>query len=341
MQKKIQNHLLSALVVWFLSFVLVAIIFEGAARICFKGTAYVPGKEILNGQKYLKPDDKVGYLWKENISWEDDIRLTWRDQKSNPLSTDEFGFLNHPSAIKKIKKNHTADVIGLGDSFVHDAAYIFYEKFSKKNKSYYNLAMPRHCPPQYNIILKNYAISLKPGLIIYGVYENDFDETRDFFSWKKSGLDWFFFHSGTWCGPSLSQWKIFRTYFPGTYAFYRAVRKSFLKVSETPKIEDIRKVAELIKEANDIARGHNARFILLLIPDKRTLESKKAPGNYAYNQLESLIKNSGVETIDLRKFFEKSDIPKYYYKIDNHWNEDGIDEAFSIIEKYLKNDNVN
>ena len=85
--------------------------------------------------------------------------------------------------------------------------------------------MHRQGPPQYNRILESYAVALKPDMVIYGLYENDFFETLDFEAWLNSGEDWFTYHSGYWCGPASDipvTVRLFRRYLKGCYSGYRS-----------------------------------------------------------------------------------------------------------------------
>lgn len=171
-------------------------------RASFADTAYVPGQEIRAVQSYLKPHPRVGYLWKENLRPDKDRLLSWADEGGVGLSTDEVGFFNSPQAIQVRRSGHWPEIIGLGDSFMHNASFAFHDFFWQHGMFFYSMAMHRHCPPQYNLILKECALPIRPRWIVYGVFENDFTETTDFENWRTSGLNWFDYHSGTWYGPA-------------------------------------------------------------------------------------------------------------------------------------------
>ncbi len=121
-------------------------------RARFGESPYAPGEQLRKVQSYLRLHPTIGFRWKANIDTGDGVRLPWADQIVEPLSTDEVGFRNLPQAIAA-RNERTIDIIGLGDSFVHDAAYVFHEFFWDRGLFYYNMAMHRQCPPQYNLIL--------------------------------------------------------------------------------------------------------------------------------------------------------------------------------------------
>ena len=149
-------------------------------------------KKMLAVQRLLELEPDCGYLWRPNLDVVFPAELRWIDTTVEgirpwPLVTDSFGFRNHKTAIAR--QNESLDIIGLGDSFMHDAAETFYGFFSRNGYHYYSYAMHRHCPPQYNMILQKYALARKPTLALYGVFTNDFAESEDFENWRSSGMD--------------------------------------------------------------------------------------------------------------------------------------------------------
>ena len=208
-----------------LAFVLPVVASELLLRARFADTPYAPGPRLLAVQSQLALHPRVGFLWKGDIERSDGVLLPWADQVVEPLSTDSAGFRNHPRAIAWRKQGRRAHVIGLGDSFVHDAAYFFFELFAERDLFYYNLAMHRHSPPQYNRIFEEYAASRRPDWVVYGVFENDFREALDFEAWRASSRDWFSYHSGTWAGPPTSGsalLRLLRRGFPGATSLIRS-----------------------------------------------------------------------------------------------------------------------
>jgi hypothetical protein len=276
---------------------------------------------IATSQRHLVLHPDVGYLWGKNLHVMFAEHERWLDTKAEgidpePITTDGEGFFNHPAAIREMKKRNP-DIIGVGDSFMHDGAAVMYNAFAQKGIFYYSMAMHRHCPPQYNLILARYVIQYHPKHVIYGVYENDLPETIDFREWQKSGMDWFKFHSGTWCGPPIT--GVIQDYTPETMA-----------AAGTD-------VLELIIEAAELCRTQGIDFSILLIPSKeyvvhRDRSSIVETSYYDYLQEEAIKRK--IRVIDLRQEFARATNPSaLYWKRDGHWSYQGMNAA---VTAYLR-----
>ncbi len=270
--------------------------------------------KFLAQQPYLELNDDIGFLWKKNLNVTFPAEDWWLDVKTEgvaiePIVTDPNGFKNDPAAITQLA-TATPEFIGLGDSFMHEAAGVFYAFFKKHGQFYYSLAMQRQCPPQYNAILTRYALPLHPQHILYGVYENDFQETGDFREWKASGLDWFAYHSGTWCGPAITP-----------------PRKS-----ESALVgEEMADVLQCIVTANTLCLTNHADFTLMLIPSKQYIVARNHSSIYetvCYDVLKKEATARGIRVLDLREIFDREADPAgLYWKTDGHWTPRGMDVA--------------
>lgn len=307
-------------------------------RTRFAETPYVPGSRFLKVQSYLRLHPSLGYLWKRDIAFEDEVLLPWYDQVVVPLSTDSTGFRNHPRAIAALEGKRQVDVIGLGDSFIHDCAYVFHERFERSGLFYYNMAMHRHSPPQYNLILEQYAAPLRPKWVIYGLFENDFREAVDFQHWRASGLDWFSYHSGTWAGPPVSasrpgRWL--RRGFPGAYGLYRSLTREARKRREREEFSRRipAEVRSYILEAREVARARGIRLLLVLVPSKETAIRGSSDESLLYDQLLRDLREEAIPTLDLRETFAEPsrDPASLYYRLDAHWNPQGMRVAADAI----------
>ncbi len=125
-------------------------------------------------QQYLILDDQIGFNWKPKISASENITFPDQDQIVYPLSTDSDGFINSPEAIANIEAGHRPHIVGVGDSFLEHGAHVLTEYFGEQGLIYRNLAMHRQSPAQFTDIVETYAVPLKPDLIVYSIYENDF-----------------------------------------------------------------------------------------------------------------------------------------------------------------------
>ncbi len=294
--------------------------------------------EILAIQGHLQLHPAIGFTWNTDVAPEQNIVLSVSDAEFHPLSTDDFGFINHPDAIAARRAGEAIDIIGLGDSFIEHASHNFYEFFNAHGLTYYGMAVHRQAPPQYNLILEEHALPLRPKWVLYGLFENDFVETADFDRWRTSGLDWFTFHSGTWCGPPLATNPLARfkeRYLIGYSGLYRVlharIRGEKMTVSGPGQAEILR-IVEEIRRARDLAATRGAAFALVLIPsrasalDGPTLESK------AYDALLGELDDSPMAVVDLRaSFLEHEDPASLYYAVDAHWNGKGMDLAAGAI----------
>ncbi len=307
-------------------------------RARFAETAFVPGAHMRAVQQLLALHPEVGFLWKPDIRVSDHVLLPWNDQVVEPLSTDGWGFRNAPAAIAWLDEGRPVDVVGLGDSFMHDASGVFAELFATRGLFYYSLAMHRHSPPQYTRILDAYAVALKPFSLVYGLYENDFREARDFHTWERSGLDWFEYHSGTWAGPPIANGaatRFVRRHFPGSYGFYRdltregrARREAELLAAEGPAA-----LREEVLRAAGLAREHGIRLLVVLIPGKRSALEGATPEFVLLELLARQLRGADLRVLDLLPILADParDPESLYYRVDSHWNARGMQVAGEAI----------
>ena len=308
----------------------------------FGDTPYVPGPRLLAVQSQLALHPDVGFLWKGDIDVSDGVLLPWNDQIVEPLSTDPDGFRNHPRAIAWRSEGRRVNVIGLGDSFVHDAAYRFHDLFGQRGLFYYNMAMHRHSPPQYNRILEAYAVPQRPDWVVYGVFENDFREAIDFEQWRASGLDWFSYHSGSWAGPPVgaSAWlRGVRRLLPGAYGFTRSLTSASRRRREQGRWEQEipGNVVSYVLSGAEIARAHGIRLLLVLIPGKTTVLSGTSDESRLVDRLIDGLDGADLSILDLRSTFADPgrNPESLYYRIDAHWNAEGMRVAGEAILEAL------
>ena len=304
---------------------------------------YNPRAEVRAVQQYLTLDPKIGFKWLPNISAERGIRFDINDMTTPALSTDTFGMMNSPAAIAQMASGSAIDVVGLGDSFMEMAAPKFHDRFKQSGMTYYSLAIHRQCPIQYTAILKAWGAPLKPSVVVYGIFENDFQESADFENWKASGLDWFTYHSGTWCGPPIGDNKfarLMRTAARGWYTFTRVLEEKLTGPPSSARVvkqHEIGLAAAPIAEAAKNAHEAGARFVLVVIPSKETAKGITTAESKAYDALLAALLPSNIEVVDLRKPFHDHPNPaSLYYVKDGHWNDNGIAFAADIILNHIE-----
>ncbi len=297
---------------------------------------YGASKEVQAIQAFLQTDPELGFTWKPGITEDLRVILEVKDAELPPLSTDDSGFLNHPQAIAQAREGITSDVIGLGDSFVEHASHTFFVRLKEAGFHYYGRAIHRQAPPQYNLILARHALPAKPRWIVYGLYENDFWETRDYQQWQESGLDWFTFHSGTWCGRPLSVGaarRFFGKHLRGFGAFTQVINERLGRTSaSTDKAPNADLVLPYLCDAHARAEVAGCRFLLLLIPSKKTTLDKATPESAAFDALLPPLGEEQIEVLDLRAPFAEAPEPAaLFYERDGHWNANGMNLAADLI----------
>jgi hypothetical protein len=315
---------------------------EAVCRVAFSESPWNPGPQVHAVQAQLRLEPDCGFIWKASIAYTNNVVLAWNDIVPEPLSTDRLGFRNLPDAMTARAGGRPIDVLGVGDSFMHDASYFLYRFFRERGLLYYNMAMHRYCPPQYNVVLSKYGLPQKPGLVLYGLFENDFLETADYGLWRSSGLDWFTYHSGTWGGPPLclSRTEVwFRTHLPGCYTPYRSFLAKHAEddFARRHAAAAVREVEQCIMEAFDAARSAGVGFLLVLIPSKQTTSAKGvSEWSPAYDLIVSAMRRRDVPVLDLRDVFARCGrFPgDLFQRADDHWNESGMGVAAEAIYRF-------
>lgn len=319
------------------------VLVEGMLRLRYVEPARAASPEIEAIQPHLRLAPEIGFAWRPNVDADDNIVFDVRDVLFDPLSTDGNGFINAPQAIEHAVKAGDVEVVGLGDSFMEHAARILYATFREAQLSYYSLAIHRQCPPQYTSILKNYALPLRPNWIVYGLFENDFLETEDFDRWRGSGLDWFSYHGGTWCGAPVETSRLARAYkdrlrgIDGLVGVIRSrLRGEGMSVAG-PSPETVRRVSDSIAEAFRLANEDGISFLLVLIPARGTSTLGTSPESEAYDQVVAHLEELHVPVLDLRKaFIADPDPASLYYREDAHWNARGMQKAADAILEVIE-----
>jgi len=283
---------------------------------------------ILEIQQYLELDSVIGFRWKPNIDASEGIVFEDGDAVAYPLSTDHLGFINSPQAKADIEAGKRPNIIGVGDSFLEHGAHVLTEYFAEHDLVYRNMAMHRTSPPQFTDVVEAHALPLKPNLIVYSIYENDFQEVADYMNWEDSGLDWFTFHSGTWCGPPLAASATERradAWVPGYRSVYQIVesRIPWHDFRDGQNLGVLPRMNVDMIRAYDIADELGVRLVVLLIPSRESV--LESPSNEAQRYDVMATPYEGLEFVDLRTVYgEHPDPASLYYENNGHWNEVGI-----------------
>lgn len=299
--------------------------------------------EVMQVQPYLRTHPTFGFTWEPNVSPKEKVVFEVKDIDFEPLSTDPFGIINHPEAIAARQEKAPVDVVGLGDSFMEMAAHRFYERFDEHGVAYYSLAIHRQAPPHYAELFEAYRDELAPKIAVVGIFENDFAETADFDRWKASGLDWFTFHSGTWCGRPVAvsaAERFTRKYFRGYWGLARVIRSRLRGERMSvggPTAYQVRRVRQELSRIADQGERQGIEMMFVFIPSRATATGEPTAEALAYDDGIAALTARGLDTLDLRPLFsEHTDPASLYYKEDGHWNANGIALAWREIWDVLR-----
>jgi len=302
------------------------------------------GPDIALLDSFVIPHPRCGFVWRPSIDTADNVVLQWGDLPSGALSTDRFGFINTPGAIALEKAGTPIDVIGVGASYMGGAAGTFHEYFWLKGLFYYNMAQGRYTLPLYNRVVTDLALPLKPRRILYGLNEVSHLLIDDCERWDKSGQDWMTFHSGSWCGPAIRSgfpYDQLRRWKP-VFALYVAIERTVVKkqmaqLDERQKTGLVEKSFGYIHEAWTATRAAGVEFTVLMIPEKGRALGGASPNLYFFERMEPLLREAGIQYVDLRAPFASADDPRdLYFAVDNHWNRNGIYLAAQEMMRFLR-----
>lgn len=298
---------------------------------------------ILDIQQYLELDDVIGFRWRPGIDADEGIVFEDGDAIAYPLSTDQFGFINAPESIARFEEGAEADIIGVGDSFMEHAAHEFSATFAQHGLVYRNMAMHRQAPQQFSDVVEHFALKLKPDLVVYSLYENDYVEYDDYENWEESGLNWFAFHSGTWCGTPLatSPWeRRAQSWFKGYLALYGLIdsRLSGDQSAETYiNADTVEGIADEILHTYKRCMESDIQFAVLLIPSRESATSSLSPEAQSYDRVLDTIGTSAISVIDLREIFASHSSPRsLYYEQNGHWNPTGMRLTAEMIRAHYE-----
>ncbi len=293
---------------------------------------------VIEMQPFLRPDPAVGYTWEPNISPARGIVFHNADIEYDPLSTDEFGVANPPEAIARRAAGDRVRVLGLGDSFMEMAAAGFHRAFAEHGTMYYSLAVQRHAPPHYAALFEQHGLAMKPDMVLLGLFENDFIETEDFENWRQSGIDWFSYHSGTWCGrpvPVSASGRFVRTWLRGYEGLANVLRVRLRgeRMSVTgPTDHQVARVTDYLSAVAARSRENGIALWIVLIPSKPTARGETTAEATAFDRVMSAVGSSVAGVIDLRPVFQGHPDPaSLYYREDGHWNRAGVALAAQTI----------
>lgn len=157
-------------------------------------------------------------------------------------------------------------------------------------------------------------------------------------------MDWFTYHSGTWCGPPIETGNLKRVAkrnLRGFAGLLDAVRNRMRDGAMTvsgPTDWQVALVAARLSEAVRIAEKHGIALVLVLIPSRATAVDGETLEAEAFDRaLNAASVGSVSGVVDLRPLFQEHDDPaSLYYVDDAHWNAHGMElAADAILDRVL------
>lgn len=305
--------------------------------------SYRPDPEILHFQSMMTTHPSLGFLFRPNLGQTNGSEAAQGDKKAWTVTTDESGFFNLPEAIAMRRKGREIDIAAVGSSFTQGAAGTMYKYFSARDLLYYSLGNPRHTFPQFTVAARDFAVPLRPRWLVYEVNEPGFSLIEDYERWAASGMDWFAYHSGTWCGPPAVGEQSWLSQHPTLFALYRGMAKQMgldtRPAQQTSKEAAVAKAFEYVRAAREAARQQGIGFLVVLIPSReRATKGESARWDWV-ESLERRLHENAIDTLNLASVFdEDADPRRLYLRVDAHWNDAGMTLAAKAILQRLKLD---
>jgi hypothetical protein len=133
-------------------------------------------------RKYSAADDELGFVRKPHVSWR---QYNSETNRVVDYQTDENGFRNPPGVTR-------ADVVFIGDSYSEGAQVPQEETFVRRvailsGLSVQNLGRSVYGPQQELIVLRKYALTYRPRVVVWQLFEgNDLRDAEVFVEWRKN-----------------------------------------------------------------------------------------------------------------------------------------------------------
>ncbi|MDR3616104.1 MAG: hypothetical protein P4L53_21275 [Candidatus Obscuribacterales bacterium] len=118
-----------------------------------------------------------------------------------------------------------------------------------------------------------------------------------------------------------------------------------LATNDAFNVQQLQNWTQLVQSRHDFLAEHGIKYILMIVPEKGTIEPEllsdslqNLPRASRYKQLRDYLPgHSNTETVDLLPVFEKDkDKPRLYYKTDSHWTDTGAMLAGNALANKLK-----
>ncbi len=297
---------------------------------------------------------------------------------SYPLHTVSLGY--EGIGFRDDGINSECFAIALGDSFtegVIDSENLWVELLEKKTGlDFVNMGEARYSPIQEVRMLQKYGAPLKPKLVLWAFYQNDFSDSYDTNKRLREWMEGKPIHSGS------ENWLIQHSWVCRVFNYIRTYRRakseergdnsqlspypykdgrlslvfypSFLErnIDRLVMQEGCKLTKESLLEAKAICQNIKATLVVILIPCKEQSYWHIVKGlikdseNYDIDQLNTLMNNfceeQGITCLDLTPIFREHSRKQeqLYYTFDAHWNKEGNHLAAEAILSYLRQEKL-
>lgn len=274
--------------------------------------------------------------------------------------------------------NDASPIIALGDSFTWgdgiDNDKIWVERLEvESGRDVVNLGMSGYGSQQILRLLQTYGLPLKPRLILWGFFPNDFNDSGHFAWREETGRlakqapepkPWtetldrelrIYSVAYTWLVSPFEEpddnEEYERLYYTDNTLNLSFVLRSYWgkRLDPTDKYTGPGLVytQQALAEAQTAANQLNAELVVLLFPSKEqvywpivsTLVDNAADFkvNWPHDEVKAWCQANGVRFLDLTPAFAKhaAQGEQLYYRFDAHWNEAGHELAAQTIRQYL------
>lgn len=315
------------------------------------------------------------YLWHKSVPGIDRTITGHPDYdfhvQTNALGYDGIGFRDDGI-------NDASPIIALGDSFTWgdgiDNDKIWVERLeAESGRDVVNLGMSGYGSQQILRLLQTYGLPLKPRLILWGFFPNDFNDSGHFAWREETGRlakqapepkPWtetldrelrIYSVAYTWLVSPFEEpddnEEYERLYYTDNTLNLSFVLRSYwgkrLDPSDKYTEPGLVYTQQALAEAQTAAGQLNAELVVLLFPSKEqvywpivsTLVDNAADFkvNWPHDEVKAWCQANGVRYLDLTPVFaaHAAQGEQLYYRFDAHWNEAGHELAAQTIRQYL------
>ncbi len=321
----------------------------------------------VNWSRNMAPDAFLGYHMRPSMQYEEELEGQVIRSRLLPLDSRDIGVRDMGAPLSPV------DGIAVGDSFTFCSSVPAEQCWLKvvadqTGRSFVNLGVPGYSALQETRMLERYGVGLRPRLILWGIFLNDFKEDVRFQRWTTRGqgdfLDWV-------RRQRLSAW----TDFLERYSLvYRVARRTFIAGERDVHrwhgqnadirfsgagwwrdIVDIREqdpawqlMRTTILDQKRLADGIGARLVVLLFPFKEQAywhvvktfakNREQCDPDRPYRMIADLCRDQGIAADDLTSTFrthaEQGEV--LYLRDDAHWNTAGNLLAGRAVAAFLR-----